>query len=159
MGNSKIENKESKVFNLINWKSIAIGIIITLIGYSIYNGSYAYYTLYDYPEYLYVDSGILFVVLMLLTVIAGFTVAFLNKPQYKAGIINVVFATIAGIYLSNLLIGLLIVLNGPPIPMSYLIYIIFTPIEMTILFSIPIGLVGIFGAFIGTSIKKLKIRN
>lgn len=152
-------NNSKEKFGLMNWKSIAIGSIITLIGYSIYNGSYAYYTLYDYPGYLYVDSGILFVISMLLTLIAGFAVAFLNKPQYKTGIINVIFATIAGIYLSNLLIGLLIVLNEPPSSMSYLIYIIFTPIEMTILFSIPIGLVGIFGAFIGTSIKKLKIRN
>ncbi len=48
-------------------------------------------------------------------------------------------------------------LGGQQDPMTILDLII-GPIYMTMLFCIPVGLLEIFGVFIGTSIKKLKLR-
>lgn len=156
MSNSKIENKESKVFNLINWKSIIVGSIITLIAYLIYAGSYVYY-LYYYSGGLYLDDETTILISLLLTVIAGFMVAILNKTVYKDVIMNLTLATIIGIYISNLIIGLMVIFSG--MLYSALPYVIIYPIIATITFSIPIGLLEIFGAFIGTSIKKLIQKN
>jgi hypothetical protein len=156
------ESIENQEFKLMNWKSILIGIIIMLIGLGIYNVLPAYYMYYDYPEYLYVDSETLLAIPILLTVIAGFTSAYINKPIYKAGIINGVFATIIGLTIFILSFFLILDLSAISNGINYDISLLIVSLENAILWLsiliIPVGFLGISGAFIGTSIKKLKNR-
>ena len=63
----------------------------------------------------------------------------MNKPTYKFGIIYGLLATIIGIILFNLFSFLLG--NG------------------TMILFIIVAILGILGAFIGTSVKKLEIRD
>ncbi len=96
MNNSKMENRD---FKLINWNSIVIGIIITLIGFSIaYFGHYLRF----FINWSY-DIDLLFlVIVILMPIVEGFIVAYMNKPIYEAGIKNSTLATLIGYILFNL---------------------------------------------------------
>ncbi len=78
---------------LQEFKSIIIGTIITLIGVGIYNGSYVYYLFY-YSGGLYLDEETISFISILIVIIAGFAIAYINKPKYKTGIIIVAVSTV-----------------------------------------------------------------
>lgn len=146
----------------MEFKSIIIGSIITLIGVAIYNGSYVY-DLYYYSGdsgigilLSGIDPDITLLIPAVLIIIAGFTIAYINKPEYKTGIITVLLSTIIGIYLSTYLVLALIIFSGHLNGSITIFDLIIGPICMVMLYCIPVGLLGIFSVFIGTSIKKLK---
>lgn len=135
MNDSKKENRKFQEFKLINWKSIAIGIIITLTGFIIAIGG-SILRLDSNLELLY----LLLAILILAPVIGGFATAHTNKPAYKVGVINGAFAALIGLIifmLSNLLIG---ILWGAQFNIVY-----FT--TFTALYSIPVTLLGILGTY------------
>jgi len=142
------ESIENQEFKLINWKSIVIGSIITLIGFIISLEGF----------FLPLDGNLeLFPLLLglyaLIPLIGGFSTAFINKSNYRVGIINGALATLIGLIIFQLYDYLSwIIIDKVP-------YNIFYVIEDTIWLIIPIVLLGIFGAVIGTSIKKLRINN
>lgn len=140
-----IENRESK---LLNWKSIAIGSIITFIGFIISLEGF-FIPLKENSESLILFLGLY----ALIPLIGGFSTAFINKSNYRVGIINGALATLIGLIIFQLYDYLSwIIIDKVP-------YNIFYVIEDKIWLIIPVVLLGIFGAVIGTSIKKLRIYN
>lgn len=91
-----LESKNKKYTQEV--KAIVIGSIITLIGVFIYNGSYVYY-LHYYSGGFYLDEETITLIPMLLLIIAGFVIAYINKPKYTTGIIIVAVSTVIGIYI------------------------------------------------------------
>jgi hypothetical protein len=152
-----MNNSKSKTIRkLVDWKIVTIGILIICIADFIYGGSIVYY-LYYYSGGLNLDDETITIISMFLAIIAGFTVAILNKHAFNYVIPNLVLATIIGIYISNLIIEFVLVFTG--IKDDAIFYIIIDPIFAIIFLSIPVFILGIFGAFIGTTIKKIIVKN
>ena len=147
MDDSKMENQE---FKLINLKSVVIGSIITVVGFIIAFGLDFLRFYFNLTANL---SLIALGILILAPLIAGLIVAYRDEPTYKFGIINGIFAVIIGLILFNLVSFVIGVIRG--IHYTNIDYLILS----RMLYLIPIIILGIFGAFIGTSIKKLKLRN
>lgn len=144
------------------FKSIIIGSIITIIAVAYYDGSYVY-SLYYYSGNSGIDillsginSDITLLISALLIIIAGVMIAYINKSKYKTGIIVALISAVIGIYLSTYLILALLIFSRHQNDPLTIFNIIIGPIYLVVLYFIPVGLLCIFGVFIGTSIKKLK---
>ncbi|WP_414469165.1 hypothetical protein [Methanobacterium sp. ACI-7] len=133
------ENKNSGKIKIINLNSIAIGSIITLFGIILVT----YGPIGDFNS-----IPLFFGVLLLSPVIGGFAAAYINKPLYEVGVVNGTFAAVIGLIISQIFDFITsVVLDG--------IYDTFY-IDDIMMFIIPIALLGFFGAFIGTTVKKFK---
>lgn len=135
----------SKYKELINWKSIAIGCIgftIIFMGSSFFIGiiNVLFSLDYTYIQILNGYSGFLAII------IGGFVAAYATGPKYKSGIVNGALS----ILIIDILLSIYAVIGLGD-------YITWFNIGMSILSIFEDIILGIIGAFIGTSAKVLRI--
>lgn len=144
-----MNDSKNELQKFFNWKSIAIGIIITFIGITVaLIGSYIRTGLKLDPT-----LELLFLVILILApIIGGFATAYTNKPKYRVGVTSGALAAVIGLLMFLLSISLITFIMGAKNNMlHYIAYML--------LYIFIIMILGISGAFIGTSVKKLKIRS
>ena len=136
--NNSIENQK---FKLINWKSIVIGSIIIFIG--LYIAYFGYYLRF-YINWSDSIDLLFLVIVILMPIIEGFIVAYMNDPVYEVGIKNSALATLIG-YIVFYLFIFAIGVKG-----NYDISFIQNRINlfMTVLFIV------VLGSLTGTYVKK-----
>lgn len=138
------ESKDNQESKLINWRSIVIGSLTTFIGITI-----ALVGSYFRLDTDYGLATLILAILLLGQIIGGFVTAYIHKPKYRIGVTRGALAALVGIIIFLLFISLIgLILGAKNNMLHYLAYM------LSYIFIIM--LLGVFGAFIGTSTKKLK---